>query len=146
MRHGMIALGVSALLLAACDLLYGLGTRADLPHPVDIGCVDRTMNAIPGIGPVEHVSDESESFQILPYRGRVKVFSDSWFYGGKSGGILQIINNGEHINYSNGRIRMRVPFPEAELDAFAPLMNRVNAAVEQSCGIPLRSVGEVMKR
>lgn len=123
-----------ALALTACDTVYGVATEANLAYPVDIGCIDRTMRSIPDIGVVKHISSRNPN-----------ISQEIWEYGIGQSGSVRIIYNEAYIDYSNGRLRMAEPFSKSDLDSFIPLMDRVNAALEQSCGLPLRSAGRLRR-
>lgn len=138
----LVALACS---LTACDPISGVSTDAKLTRPVDLVCIDGALRTVAGAGTVEHRTDVSKSFQILPYRGQVVTVSDAWDYGGDRGGILHLTNDGQAITYSNGRMKMGNPLPKADLDAFVPLMDRVNIAIESKCGLPIRSKAKVSR-
>ncbi len=113
--------------------------------PPDLQCVDRAIRGTDGIGEVTRQTDHNESYYLLPYRGKVVSTIDVWAYGSNGQAAVQIVDDGEVRSYFNGMQKMGEPWPAAELDAFAPLMAKVNAAVEDNCSLPLREVGRISR-
>ena len=58
-----------ALLLAACDPIYGVQTSVKLTEPVDVSCIDRAIRGTQGVGQVEFKREQYESFEIAPIGG-----------------------------------------------------------------------------
>jgi hypothetical protein len=139
MKINKATAGLVGLITSACDPISGVQTNAELATAVDLQCVDKTVRTLPGVGVVVRSTDRSESFQVMPYRGKVTTISEAWHYGGDLGGTVQIVREGKVTTYFNGKLKMGPPFPKAELDAFVPLMKRVNRALERECGLPLRA-------
>jgi hypothetical protein len=145
MRVWKLAAGLVAASVGGCDPIRGVQTNIDLKTPLDLGCVDQTIRKTSGVGEVSHQVDQTEGTQILPYRGKVITVMEAWQYGGDKGGTVQISNDGKKIVFFNGRLKIGNPFPKADLDAYVPLMNRVNAALERECGLPLHEAGKITR-
>ena len=138
-----LAIASLGLAVAACDPIRGVQTNADLTKPVDLDCIDRTIRTVPRVGLVSHWNKSDESFQIVPYRGKVITISDQWRYGPDA--TVQITHDGQNWTYFNGLLKMGEPLPAAKLDAFVPMMNQVNAALESGCGLPLASEAKITR-
>ena len=132
---------LAILLLSGCDPIYGVATMAELHQPPDIRCVDETLRTTAGIETVEHGRNQSSALELLPHYGEVTTTTDYWIYGG--GAILQINQNSQRIGYENGLLRLNHKVPEAQLNAYVPLMNLVNTRLETNCAIPLSSDGRI---
>ena len=87
--------------------------------------------------------NRSESFQITPYRGKVVTLSHQWLYGPGQTASVQLSYDGQSWRYFNGMVKMGPPWSSDELDAYAPLMKRVNVTVERECGLPIAEQGRV---
>lgn len=134
-----------ALLVAACDPISGVRTRANLTEKANLPCVDHTIRKIDGVGQVVHRVDRNESYQILPHRGKIISVINQWRYGPNQNAALQIADDGKERSYYNGMEKMGEPWPAAQLDAFMPLMKKVNEAIEENCGLPLRATSQVTR-
>ena len=139
------AVGLVLLTFAACDPIHGLRTDVDLSGPADAACVDRSLRQVAGAGDVLHSTDRSSSFQAVPYRGTIVTTSDVWQYGANHLAVVQLLDDGERRSAFNGLQKLGGPFPASELDAFAPLMARVDAALERDCRLPMASVGRTTR-
>jgi len=132
-----------ALLLAACDPIYGVQTSFKLTEPVDVSCVDRAIRGTQGVEKVEFKRIQNDSFEIAPHWGHVTEIATYWEYGEKWRGILQIHESREQRYLQNGLTSLGSKIPEARIRAYLPLMRSINSSVEKSCGIPLNSKGSL---
>ena len=132
----------AAAAISACDPIYGLRTDAELAQPPDTVCIDQAVREVQGAGEVVHTTKQAANYQLLPYRGTVTTVTDIWQYGPGQKAIIQVQGDGERWQYRNGLERMGSPLTTRELDAFAPLMARMNAALESHCGL---TVGRVSR-
>lgn len=139
MKLGFLVPVAGLALLTGCETFYGLKTYAVLAEPPVLECVDSALRGVDGVHDVRHGSGGSRGYQIFPRVGPSVTVSEVWSYDTGPGGvaILQILNDDGHVTYTNGRTRIGSPIPEAELRAYAPVMARVNAAVQQACGLDL---------
>jgi len=133
------------ILVAGCDRISGVSTEADLMSEVNYRCVDRAIRSVSGVGEVTRHEDEDKSFQIMPYRGEVIYNRHLWQYGPDQTAALQVTDDGQKRSYTNGMMKMGEPWPASRLDAFIPLMKRVNAAVEYDCGLPVSVNGKITR-
>ena len=128
---------VTALSVSACDPIYGIATTATLKSPVNVECIDSAIRETAGVGVVHRGYDEDTSYEIAPTPGNVTTRNSYWTYGDDGSAILQITQNNRSVEYSNGRQRMGVKIPPSAIEAYIPLMRRVNAKVESRCGLRL---------
>ena len=135
-----------ALLLSACDPVYGVQTSLKLQEPVNVTCLDQALRNTSDVGNVEFRQTQSDGFEVAPNWGHVTDVTKYWLYGdgGATGSaILQVHENKDGSYLLNGLTRMGVRIPDDQIKAYLPLMHRVNSSVEASCGIPLNSTGSV---
>lgn len=136
--------------LTGCDTIYGLSTHAQLAQPPVTACVDTALRSVEGVSDVRYSTSETRSRTI--FGGVILTVSDVWTYGTPSGdwAVLQIITEtgarGESAAYINGIGVMNARVPEAELDAYRPVMDRVNAAMSRSCGLHVEEAGRITRR
>jgi hypothetical protein len=131
-RVVIIILGV---LLAGCDPVYGVESRATFHHPIDIACVNAALTSVPEASPVTYQHREDRSTEILPKQRKVLMVAHDWFYGEGGADILEVIQGPDEWNYRNSRSRMGVAVPHDEMVRFVPLMQKVNRAIEARCGL-----------
>jgi len=134
-----------ALSAAGCDRISGLRTDAELQAPANIECINRSIRRIPGVDKVSYRDDRSESFQIMPSRGKIMTVSYQWSYGPAEHAAVQILDDGLQRTYFNGMQKMGEPYPPGELDRFLPLMVRVNTALERDCDLPIAAKGRISR-
>lgn len=138
------AAALCALLLSACDPIYGIATNVTLHKEADIACIDSTLKDMSvEIGYVEHRHMMSSKFEVLPHWGQVTTSTDYWLY--RNGAILQIDQDNEGSHYRNGLERIGARIPDNEIDAYAPIMAQVNARIEARCEVPLKTDGRVRR-
>lgn len=137
-----LAAAMAVFALSSCDRISGLRTDAEF-KTVNADCVGEALQKTPGIGAVAHSMNRSESFQITPYRGKVVTLSHLWLYGPGQAASVQLLYDGKSWKYFNGMVKMGSPWSSDKLDAYAPLMKRVNAIVEQGCGLAISERGRV---
>jgi len=130
------------LTLASCDRISGLRTDAEF-KVVNPACVDAAIQITPGVGSVAHSMNRNENFQIAPYRGKVVTLSHLWLYGLKQTASVQLSYDGQSWKYFNGMLKMGPPWSSDQLDAYAPLMKRVNVSVERRCGLLIAERGRI---
>jgi hypothetical protein len=128
---------VPALLLAGCDPFYGVESRATLPGPVDVRCVNAALASLPDVGRVTYQRRENRSTEILPKQRKVVTVMHVWLYGEGGGDILQINQTPDGWDYRNARSRMGVAVPHEEMARFKPVMLKVNGAIQLRCGLPV---------
>jgi len=139
------AILVLCILLAGCDRISGVSTDAALTTMVDYECVDQAIRSVNGVAEVVRHEDQDKSFQISPYRGEVISKRYLWLYGPDQTAALQLTDDGQKRSYTNGMKKLGEPWPASRLEAFIPLMNRVNAAVEHDCGLPISINGKLTR-
>lgn len=145
----IVAIGLAAvsLTLASCESFYGLSTWTELPAQPDVACVDTALRGVEGLTRVDHQQGEHSTREVFPHPGMTRIVSDVWVYeAGPTGGLLQILNSGGYVTYQNGRTQMNARFPPGDLEAYAPVMARVNEAMQRSCGIDLSDAGGIGRR
>jgi hypothetical protein len=129
---------VALIALAGCDTIYGVSSGAHLSAPTDEACISTALAAVPGITVVDRTQRSNESHRLWPKPGRIQTQSHVWIYdfGGPKPGIVQthFDDRGEG-HYSNSLRRMGVRIPPADMSAFEPVMNRVDAALQARCGL-----------
>ena len=128
--------------LASCDRISGLRTDAEFKI-ANADCLDAAIQMTPGVGAVAHSMTRSDSFQIMPYRGRVVTLSHQWLYGPKQTASVQLSYDGRVWRYFNGMVKMGPPWSSDQLDDYAPLMKRLNVIVEQRCDLPIAEQGHI---
>jgi hypothetical protein len=146
-----VTIVVAALLVAGCDPFYGVESRAMLPGPVDVRCVNAALATVPHVGRVTYQRSENRSTEILPKQRKVVTVMHVWLYGEGGNDILQINQTPDGWDYRNARSRMGVAVPHNEMARFQPLMLKVNRAIQLRCGLPVGSlraepVGETKPR
>lgn len=128
--------------LASCDRISGLSTDAEF-KTANTDCVDAAIQMTPGVGTIAHNITRSEGFQITPYRGKVVTVSHQWLYGPKQTASVQLSYDGRVWRYFNGMVKMGPPWSSDQLDAYAPLMKRLNGSVERRCGLLIAEQGHI---
>jgi hypothetical protein len=139
-RVAIIFLG---LLLAGCDPLYGVESRATLNRPVDVKCVNGALASVPEAGPVTYQRVEELSTEIFPKQRKVLTVTHDWLYGEEGKDILEVIQGRDGWDFSNSRRRMGVAVPHDEMVRFVPLMEKVNRAIETRCRLPVANLKAV---
>ena len=140
-----VLIAIVLLGTSACDRISGVRTDAKLTEKADVQCIDRTLRGVEGVGEVIHHTDRNESYGILPHRGKIVSIIDQWTYGANQNAAVEVADDGVDRYYFNGMQKMGEPWPAAQLDAFVPLMRRVNDAIEKRCGIPLSRTGRTSR-
>ena len=136
MRRRFITM-LPALLITGCDQLYGVESRATLPGPVDVPCVNAALASVPDVGRVTYDRSQSDSTEILPKQRKVLTVAHDWLYGEGGADILEFIQGPDGWSFRNSRVRMGVTVPHDEIVRFVPLMQKVNRTIELRCGLPV---------
>jgi hypothetical protein len=128
---------LALLLLAGCDRGFvgsacGAATTAALTTQPDLPCVEAALRAVEGAGAM------SDMATVTPAPDRVVY---AWSYGGVHHAHLAIERSGSKLRYVNGNMVMGDDHARGR--AFEPLMRRVNARVEQRCGLPIAKAGRI---
>lgn len=125
----------AVLLLVGCDRFYGVESRATLPAPVDVRCVNAALSGVEGVGSVQYRRTENRSTEILPRQRNSLIVVHEWFYGESNANILEVIRAPDGWSFRNSRSRMGVAVPHDEMARFVPLMQKVNHDIEMRCGL-----------
>lgn len=128
---------VILLLLAGCDTLRGVSSRASLPEAVDVDCITATLSAIPEAGEVAYEQEVSRSTEILPRQRKIVTTMHVWRYGEGGRANLRIIENARGRRFENSRLQLGRPVPREEVARFTPLMRAVNRTIQAQCGVPV---------
>jgi hypothetical protein len=127
---------LTALLLAGCDGAFteacGASTTAALAAQPDLPCVEAALRAAEGVGAVSDMATVTSGPEKVIYE---------WSYGGDHYAHLAIERKGSRLRYLNGNMVMGDDHARGR--AFEPLMRRVNAIVEQRCGLPIAKAGKI---
>lgn len=140
-----VFIAIVVLGTSACDRISGVRTEAKLTKAADVRCIDRTLRGVEGVGEVVHHTDRNESYGILPHRGKIVSIINQWAYGANQHAAVQVADDGVERSYFNGMQKMGEPWSAAQLNAFVPLMRRVNDAIEKECGLPLGVTGRTTR-
>ena len=130
-------IALALLLLAGCDRLYGVQSRATFTDSVDIACVGSTLASVPGVGTVTYGRSEDRSTEIIPKQRKVLTVMHVWLYGERGVSALQMNQTPDGWEFTNARLRMGIPVPPAEIARFVPLMRLVNETLANRCGLPV---------
>ena len=132
---GVGAALAAALTLAGCDFIYGVTRIADLESPIELACVQHTIETVPGIVSVEARSDHSGKglFHPTPW-----VYS--YLYSGAPGsnirGALQIYREYDgKFSYHNMLLQMNERPPQEAIDATRPVMRAIEKKLAANCGV-----------
>ncbi|GAA4013340.1 hypothetical protein GCM10022280_09480 [Sphingomonas swuensis] len=127
----------AVLLLVGCDRFYGVESRATLPAPVDVRCVNAALSGVEGVGSVQYWRTENRSTEILPRQRNSLIVAHAWLYGESGADVLEIMQGPDGWFFRNSRSRMGVAVPHDTMARFVPLMQKVNYALEMRCGLPV---------
>lgn len=139
MKTGFFVIGI-ALLLGACDRIYGVASQATLDGPVDTSCVSAALASIREAGHVTYMRDESNSVEFLPKQRKVRTIMHVWLYGEAQNSVLQINQTTDGWDFTNTQSRIGEAVPQTEIDRFIPVMRKVNRALQDQCGLPVANL------
>ncbi len=128
------------LVLGGCDTFYSVGTAGrPLPKVLDTGCVEAALRATPGVTDVRTDMLKDKAFGIVPHWGKETTYNHSWQYRfGGAWALVQIVHyvdsKRERVRYAHYSSRRR-PIPEAERAVLLPMMEAIDARLEQQCGL-----------
>ena len=128
---------IAFLLIAGCDRLSGVASRAAFTGEVDIGCVESALGSVPGLGTVTYHRRESRSTEVYPKQREVLTVTHLWLYGERGKSSLQINQTPDGWEFTNTRVRMGSSLPEDEISRFVPLMLLVNKTLASHCRLPV---------
>lgn len=115
--------------------MNGVRSEAHLSKAADVTCVGDVMENLASIRLIDHKAEQFESYRIAPSWGKVTTNSDYWQYGPKGDAVLQITDDGTERKYRNAMEQIGGSYTASEIADFKPLMNRVNNALVERCGL-----------
>jgi len=137
MQRRKILLVVLAMGLSGCDTLYGVYSDAELQGNFDPTCVDRSLRSVSGVKAVRFLPLSSPDKTIFA------AILNMWHYeAGGSVAILQVSRVKKRLYYTNGLDCLNCRIPTAKMNAYEPVMKKVNATVAATCGLLLRGIKE----
>jgi hypothetical protein len=135
MRGSVFTVGL-LLLLGGCDPGQGVVSGTTLSSPVDVGCVGTAIASVPEAGRVTYHSDESRSTDdgSDPRRREIE---HVWLYATDNQLILRMIETPDGWEFTNSHGRVRSRGAKQEIARFARLLQTVNGAIQERCGLPV---------
>lgn len=126
---------LAALLLSACDFIYGVSRTATVTHVPDMDCLRARIMTYPEVKKV--VLEKRDGGRPITLTG-VKAPDKLWYlnYRGKNvfASILFAKDYKGAVNYSQSLIRMNARPPQSEIDATWPIMLRVERDLDRHFG------------
>jgi len=134
-----------AVTLTACDVLNGVRRSAKLDALPDLACVEAAIRDTPPIETVTRTT--AQSGKAITITG-VKPAGDVYnfiFKGSEESnvfGVVQFATNWRgYVEFSNYDYRINTKPPQSEIDATRPVMQNIEKALHNRCGIDTLAPG-----
>lgn len=136
----LVAATFFATMLAACDHINGIAHVQALPAPADVACAERALRSTEGITGVSRVertgSARSLTLRPLDTRSQSFIFSAA----GVRSAVLQFNDGSDGARYRLALTCINCELPQSEIDAFIPVMRRVEQNLAAQCGMDLSNI------
>jgi hypothetical protein len=125
-----------AVVLAACDFLYGVNRRAALARLPQVDCVRETLETTPGIDQVDYgagVGSRPITWTGLQAADQVHTFL---FRGdGVQGAVQFVVGYDGDVEFSDTLLELNRKPPQELIDGTRPVMRNLEARLEQRCAV-----------
>ena len=128
------------LLLSGCDPFYGVESRTTLSGPVDVSCINSALTSVPEALTPRYERHVQQAWELAPPWHKVITVLHFWYYGENGSARLEVDHSPYGWEFSNTRENMGRPVSREEMDRFIPLMEKVNAVIQDQCGLPVANL------
>jgi hypothetical protein len=134
--RGAAAIVVVAVVLAACDTLYGVKRRASLSRLPRVDCVRATLETMPEIERVDyHAWAGSRPVIWTGIQSADQVHTFVFSGDGVQGAVQLVVDYEGNVEFSDTLLQINQKPPQQLIDRTRPVMRALEARLEQRCGV-----------
>lgn len=138
-----ILTAAAAALCGACDTLYGIQRDTRLTFLPDLACVEAAIRSIAEVRDVRQWSVEgARPLTLTGIQAPDRLHYFGYDVGSTGATLLLSIDYEGDVEMSQHLVRINRHVPQADVDAVRPVMLRIEAALEERCGVKLGKISE----
>jgi len=140
---------LGALLLAACDTMYGIDRRTTFTAPIDWVCAEEALKSVGTIEDVQRDENETVSFGIAPRWGEITTANRMIFYNVP--GVAEVLiqshteDGEEDLSWMHTHWQLNRPVPAQTIEALRPVMLTVEGALSERCSMDFANTTETVR-
>jgi hypothetical protein len=132
-----VLLAAIPLILAGCEITYGVSRSARLDTLPPAACVERVLHDPPGITSVTRIDPTTGA--ELTQRDPPPDGGSYWFnfHGSPDShiiGSVEFERRRDHVYFGDADFRMNHPPPQIEVDVMRPVLRQIETELAHQCG------------
>ncbi len=136
-RFFVAALALLGALAGCIDQIYGIRRAAEVSEQPSLECIEAAIRSVDGIEDVRHEARQGgRTLTLTGLRPGDELYYFAYTSGEVGATLLVTIDHEGNVTLDQHKVSVNRPVPREELEAVRPLMIRIEAAIEERCGVP----------